>query len=203
MVIPTDPSGDTLAWGINTGSGPRTREEWSELEKSGEACRMAKEGWEGFTNEPVRSLIDGADDKTAKIWTPWTLGKIDKWTKGRCCLIGDAAHAMPPNGMGSALAFEDVALMTKLFTTPPASGSEKDTTKTYSDLFNRFQAIRQPRVEKLREGGKTAETLKQQTNPWVWAAKKWGFRGYFWWNSGVLKFGAKTEWDVEKVDLGW
>ena len=98
MVIPIDAEGKTLAWGINTTVANRTRQGWRELERSGQAARLAKANYEKIKTEPVRSLLDNADDSQAKLWAPSSLPDLPHWHTRRVCLIGDAAHALPPNG---------------------------------------------------------------------------------------------------------
>jgi 2-polyprenyl-6-methoxyphenol hydroxylase-like FAD-dependent oxidoreductase len=198
MTLPIDPLGSTLAWGINTESPERTREEWAELERSGEAARQAKSNYDGITTEPVRSLLDGADITQARVWAPYYIPDIPTWHTSRVCLIGDAAHGLPPNGLGSGLAFEDAAILTRLIVGAATTGTMAT---NYNDLFSRLEAIRRPRIEGIRKTTKTGETFKSKTGPWMWWAKQWGMRGYFWWNNGILEHAKETGYDVDKVEI--
>lgn len=195
MAIPIDAQGEQLAWGINTSVDERPRDEWRALESSGEAARLAKAGYNDITWQPVRSLLDNADEKEARIWTPYKIPDIPTWHTPRVCLIGDAAHALPPNGQGSALAFEDAAIMARLLT---ELTSDKP---SYDMMFAQFEAIRRPRIDRLRSESKKGGAIKSKTGPWVWVVKKWAFRVFFWWNSGVLRHTDETTYDVDKVEL--
>ncbi|KAL8279003.1 hypothetical protein RQP46_008672 [Phenoliferia psychrophenolica] len=193
MTIPIDAEGKTLAWGINTTAANRSRAEWRELESSGEAARLAKDNYKDITTEPVRSLLDNADDKLAKLWAPSSLPDIPTWHSSRCPLIGDAAHALPANGQGSAMAYEDAAILTRLLTSTAHS--------SFSELFARFEEIRRPRIEGLRKSSKVSGALKGQTGPWMWYFKKVAFRLFFWKNGGVLYHTGETTFDVDEVEL--
>lgn len=192
MTIPIDSEAKTLAWVINKATTDRTREGWRELEHSGEAARLAKADYDDIPTQPVRSLLDNADDTNARMWAPYSIPALPKWHTSRVCLIGDAAHGLPPNGQGSAMAFEDAAILTRLLTL--------EGTPDYEKLFSKFEAIRKPRVESLRESSK-GDLFKAKTGPWAWYLKKWVFRAFFWWNNGVLQHTKETTYDVDEVSI--
>ncbi|KAK8846893.1 hypothetical protein IAR55_005983 [Kwoniella newhampshirensis] len=194
MTIPIDADAKTLAWGITQTSKERTRDEWRDFELSGEAARLAKADFDQIRAQPVRSLLDSADESKAKVWAPYSIPELPRWHTPRVCLIGDAAHALPPNGQGSAMAFEDVAIMTRLITSKEG--------RSFEQLFERFEAIRRPRIKGIQESSRKGEAMKARTGPVGWYLKKWAFRGFFWWNSGVLKHNKETTYDVEEVDVG-
>jgi 2-polyprenyl-6-methoxyphenol hydroxylase-like FAD-dependent oxidoreductase len=196
MAIPVEPDSTTLAWVINKNLEERDREGWKELEQSGQAARVAKADYSDIDSQPVRSLLDNADDTKARLWAAYSIPPLSSWHTSRVCLIGDAAHGLPPHGgQGSAMAFEDGAILVRLL---DAQGS-----RPYSELFDRLQALRMPRVEKYRErSGSVGGSLKRKTGPWVWYLKKLAIRGFFWWNNGVLDHAKEYAYDVDKVDLG-
>lgn len=195
MTIPIDNEKKKLAWVVNKPVEERTREEWRELEWSGEAARLAKADYGDIQVQPVRSLLDNADDTTARIWAPYSIPDLPKWHTSRVCLIGDAAHGLPPNGQGSAMAFEDAAILTRMLTSTKL--------ENYDQLFCQFEAIRRPRIERLRQSSKKVSGAfkGKTTGPWAWYMKKWAFRAFFWWNNGVLQHTSETTYDVDKVDI--
>jgi hypothetical protein len=90
-------------------------------------------------------------------------------------------------------AFEDTALLTRLLITSSCSSPSDDhvttsitPTEGYERPFAMYQTIREPRGEMLRKDARGVQGLKKQSGPWVWWAKKWAIRGYFWWNGGVV-----------------
>ncbi|KAJ7473813.1 putative kynurenine 3-monooxygenase [Mycena galericulata] len=194
MTMPIDPEGTTLAWVINQSAEERSREEWRALERSGEAVRLAKADYDDIQTQPVRSLLDNADATNARLWAAYSIPDLPKWHTPRVCLIGDAAHGLPPNGaQGSAMAFEDAAILTRLLTS-------KDTT-SYDQLFRQLEAIRRPRIQRVRQLGKASGAAKAKSGRVGWYVKKWALRAFFAWNGGVLHHAERTTYDVDQVDI--
>ena len=80
----------------------------------------------------------------ANSWGYWVCNTIDapSWSDGGVGLIGDAAHAMLPfQAQGAAMAIEDAAILAPLLMTEPEAAS----------AFTRFEAMRRPRVDKVRK----------------------------------------------------
>ncbi|PVH69497.1 FAD binding domain protein [Cadophora sp. DSE1049] len=69
--------------------------------------RNAANNIKGEWGDVLRSFVDKS--KELKFYPIWTLPLGGKWYKGRCLLLGDAAHAMSPHaGEGVSMALEDV-----------------------------------------------------------------------------------------------
>ncbi|KAJ6569274.1 hypothetical protein B0H19DRAFT_1066033 [Mycena capillaripes] len=156
MTIPIHPEGKKLAWVINQSVKERSREEWRELEQS---------DYDDIQTQQVRSLLDNADEKKARVWAAGICTP-------RVCLIGDAAH-----GQGSAMAFEDAAILTRLLTS-------KDTT-SYDQLFRRFEAIRRPRLKRIRQSSKASGGAVK-------------VRAFFAWKGGVIQHAEQPTYDVDQ-----
>lgn len=188
MTIPIDPSGQQLAWGITkTVPDDKGRAGWAAYESSGAAYADAKADFDNITTEPIRSLLDNADAKTAKLWAAYSIPDLPRWHRGRVCLIGDAAHALPPNGQGSAMAFEDAALLVRLLT------DSKAMERGYEAVFGHWETVRRKRVEDVKKHSKVGGMMKSSHHPesWAWWAKTW----LFWLfitvkNRGVVQAGA-------------
>ncbi|KAK4703341.1 hypothetical protein P7C70_g2872, partial [Phenoliferia sp. Uapishka_3] len=205
MTIPINQPGTTLAWGINTTMTQEpTRKELKEMEEKGEVAKKAIGDYEGVRSQPLRSLLDGIVE--SRIWAPYSLPDLKTWHSvgGRVGLIGDAAHALPPNGQGSAMAFEDAAILSRLLLAHSKSNPESTgpTSESYRKMFEKFEEVRRPRIEGMRKKGKVGQAFKGQTSSWVWWGKKWAFRAFFWWNGGVVRFLDETRYDVDEVDIG-
>jgi len=77
-------------------------------------------------------------------WGYWVCNTIDApvWSDGGVGLIGDAAHAMLPfQAQGAAMGIEDAAILAPLLMTEPDAAS----------AFRRYEAMRRPRVDRVRK----------------------------------------------------
>ena len=204
MAIQITPAGDRLAWGIKSGNQPeRSRDEIAEMIHSGEALRLAKDEYAGIATEPIRSLLDNVDEKNVQVWAPYGLPDLPRWHARRTCLIGDAAHAMPPNGQGTGLAFEDAAYLGRLLGMHLDTGLAGAGERT-DKVFAHWQEKRQRRTADVkRVSGKwgAAPAKKVDPNGWVWWAKRWGMWAFI----SVVKRGNMSAhgfsgYDVMKED---
>ena len=133
--------------------------------------------FEGFGTsvKDILSLVEKPD-----VWALFDYPAADTYSKGKVCLVGDAAHASTPHqGAGAGMALEDAFLMGGLL-------GEANTEKGIEVAFKKFDAVRRPRTQKLvttsREAGKlydlegekvgdNLEKLSQslsQRMQWVW-----------------------------------
>ncbi|KAK4236113.1 hypothetical protein C8A03DRAFT_17209 [Achaetomium macrosporum] len=80
------------------------------------------------------------------------------WSRGRVLLLGDAAHAMPPQGESTGVAIEDGVLLAHVF-------SRRDT-RSVAQMFADYEGLRRPVINKTYD-----ETLYR------WG--KVGDRGWF------------------------
>jgi FAD-dependent urate hydroxylase len=87
----------------------------------------------------IRDLIEA----TPEVLGPWPLHELDampRWSDGRVCLLGDAAHAMSPSaGQGAAMAIEDAMVLAKCL-------------REANDPVHAFEAFereRRPRVDAI------------------------------------------------------
>ncbi|KAJ7903213.1 hypothetical protein B0H13DRAFT_2512200 [Mycena leptocephala] len=194
MTIPIDAEAKTLAWVINQPVKERSRDKWHELERSGEAVCLANADYDDIQTQPVCSLLDNADETKMRLWAAYSIPDLPTWHTPRVCLIGDMAHGLPLNsGQGSAMAFEDAAILTRLLTA-------KDM-PSYEGLFRQFEVVWQPRIKCLRQLSKVSGAAKERTGQVGWFLKKWVFWAFFAWKGGVLQHAEKPTYDVDLVDI--
>lgn len=118
-----------------------------EREPSAEALRALRaEDWrsrllELFAGDagPATELIRASEDLMAV--TPiHSIPQLPRWHRGRMLVVGDAAHApTPSSGQGASLAIEDAVVLAACLRDLPDAAT----------AFERFEAARRPRVEKI------------------------------------------------------
>jgi 2-polyprenyl-6-methoxyphenol hydroxylase-like FAD-dependent oxidoreductase len=88
--------------------------------------------------EPVRSVLGTLQTRPQALYhSPIEEVRIERWTRGRTALIGDAAHATAPVwAQGAALAAEDALVLARLL------GENKDWTTVGAE----YERLRRPRV---------------------------------------------------------
>jgi 2-polyprenyl-6-methoxyphenol hydroxylase-like FAD-dependent oxidoreductase len=112
----------------------------------------------------VPSLIQKQDDPARVVFAPVREVETPSYHRGRILLIGDAAHAFPPQlAQGAAMAIEDAVALSGLL----ADSSDVE------QVLQSYELTRRPRVESIRaavrsraisggmEGPVTTELLKQ------------------------------------------
>jgi salicylate hydroxylase len=96
--------------------------------------------WAALPSRALDAIVSAAKGS----WGYWVVNTVEapRWSDGGIGLIGDAAHAMLPfQAQGAAMAIEDAAILAPLLMTEPdAAGA-----------FRRFEAMRRPRIERVRK----------------------------------------------------
>ncbi|KAI8712262.1 hypothetical protein NCS52_01323900 [Fusarium sp. LHS14.1] len=144
----------------------------------------------------MRQLVD--DTSVVKFYPIYRLPLDRPWNKGRCLLLGDAAHAMPPHaGQGVSMALEDVFLLGRLLESEP---------KSLPDTLQKFCEIRRPRVNELASRSVENGSIRKKTGPWGLKMKEMGLwmymHGFF--AFGMNRWGSATEqmvYDIDEVPI--
>ncbi|KAK6506598.1 hypothetical protein TWF481_005056 [Arthrobotrys musiformis] len=135
----------------------------------------------------------------------WKLEMSEKWWEGRCLLLGDAAHAMPPMAQGVGLAVEDAVLLDRLLNSHIEKAKRAESGEInlkevpLEDIWQKLVKIRTPRVKKDYDrsvGG--FEGLKDKG--WLAAMLKDWLVWFFLWAIGV-KFDEAFKYDILKESL--
>ncbi|KAI9147454.1 6-hydroxynicotinate 3-monooxygenase [Paramyrothecium foliicola] len=104
----------------------------------------------------LRQVIKTTD--TVKFYPIYKLPSGGQWFKGRCLLIGDAAHAMPPHAsQGLSMALEDVFLFSKMLKTESLN---------LHDGLSAFTEKRKLRINTMLEKTERNGSIRRQTTPW-------------------------------------
>lgn len=96
--------------------------------------------WAAMPSKTLDAIVSAARGA----WGYWVCNTVDapSWSDSGIGLIGDAAHAMLPfQAQGAAMAIEDAAILAPLLMTEPDADS----------AFRRFEAMRRPRVDRVRK----------------------------------------------------
>jgi len=96
----------------------------------------------------IPELIDTAQDFF--LWPVFTLSKGGKWSTERTMLMGDAAHAMPPQGESTGIVFEDTVLFARCLSRWMELGSPG----TIKDAFDHYETLRRARIDTAFEESK-------------------------------------------------
>ncbi|KAK8071677.1 FAD/NAD(P)-binding domain-containing protein [Apiospora saccharicola] len=127
----------------------------------------------------IRPLIEMAEN--FYMWPVYTLSKDGRWSTNRCMLLGDAAHAMPPQGESTGIVFEDTVIFSRCLTRWMEKGMPGGTPK---EAFDAYEKLRKPRIaaafdesraviSSVSESGWLGHTLKTWIVPWyLWYTRR-------------------------------
>ncbi|KAL2808433.1 salicylate hydroxylase [Aspergillus granulosus] len=179
-VIPCTPSGDELFWFFSR--------ETLIPDTSDSECR---DGWEMRRREEVSNFKDILQEYVSEVQGQWgavlqeIISRTDtiqffpvyrlpsggRWTRGRCILLGDAAHAMPPHaGQGVSMALEDAFALSGLL--------RKE--GTLEEVWERYESVRRPRVEEITRKSEKNSDMRKRTGPWGLWMKEIGLSAGLW-----------------------
>ncbi|MFF0314444.1 FAD-dependent monooxygenase [Micromonospora sp. NPDC005252] len=107
----------------------------------------------GSDHPPIPAIIDASTGPIIR-WPVHDLVPPARWSRGRMCLVGDAAHAMPPHdGQSSSMALEDALVLARCLASAEDVG----------DAFVSFQQLREPRVATVAGLARRTGSLKFPT----------------------------------------
>ena len=90
---------------------------------------------------------------------------LDRWSKGRVTLLGDACHAMMPfMAQGAAMGLEDAVILSRCVGSYP----------NWIDALKHYEATRISRASKIQHGSSGNQWLRKSENPdWVYGFDAW------------------------------
>ncbi|USW47325.1 Putative FAD-binding domain, FAD/NAD(P)-binding domain superfamily [Septoria linicola] len=143
----------------------------------------------------IKPLIEKAEDFF--LWPVFTLSKEGKWSTDRVMLLGDAAHAMPPQGESTGIVFEDTVLFSRCLT----RWIEKGKPNTMKEAFDAYEKLRRPRIDSaFAESSNVVKTVSDAG--WVGhKVKTFIVPWYLWWSKDSRE--KHFVEDVTRSDLGY
>ncbi|KAL4972917.1 hypothetical protein BDW66DRAFT_169098 [Aspergillus desertorum] len=164
MVAPCTTEKDEIYWGfqreISIPDPQDTRDGWEvrgqqEVNDFRDNLHETLENGRGDWIGALRQLVDATD--VMKFYPIYRLPLGGTWSRGRCLLLGDAAHATQPHaGQGVSLAVEDAFLVSRLLADPSRSVEE---------AYASFQRIRGPRVAEIHQAAAQNAGARKKVGP--------------------------------------
>ncbi|KAI1340299.1 FAD/NAD(P)-binding domain-containing protein [Xylariaceae sp. FL0016] len=209
----SEPTRSQISMGDITGypepSG-NVRDGWKVMGEDREKLkRGVSERWSGGSLRGLAELLDRCDD-----WTLYPVYKLPPggaWNKGRVLLLGDAAHAMPPQGESTArtrkllnallpsklthrqgIAIEDGILFARLF--------ERRQSRSLEHIFSDYETLRRSEIDQHYKSANFRWESAAQDSSWLWAY----LMEWFTWGFMILqgrKMAARMGSDVRNLEL--
>lgn len=164
-MLPCTASGDEMYWFFSrevpippTGN---TRDGWEESGKK-EVASLKDNLLDVLGDGPgewldtLRQAVKVSD--VIKFYPVFKLPPMGKWTNGRCLLLGDAAHAIPPHaGQGISMVLEDVFLFSNFMAQPNLP---------IQDIVSKYEEKRRGRVDDVRKSAERNGDKRRKVSPW-------------------------------------
>jgi salicylate hydroxylase len=163
-----------------------TGESWTqECERSEVMETFA--GW----HEPLLRLL-GSSERYYK-WALYDRDPLDRWSKGRVTLLGDAAHAMLPHiGQGACMAIEDGYVLADVLSQQPDNPAE---------ALRQYERLRLPRTRRAVLEARARGKEMHLTSKWAQIKRniRFAFQHRFGGDKTGLKLSEFYEYDVAAV----
>ena len=116
-------------------------------------------GW----HRPIRDIVEATPPEAIRSLPIEELaGRLPTYRRGRCVLLGDAAHAMTPNlGQGGNQALEDAATLVALLTDPATNGLDGQIDAAVAEYDRR----RRPRTQRIARQAALLGRVLQASGP--------------------------------------
>jgi salicylate hydroxylase len=140
-------------------------------------------------------LIESANDFF--LWPVFTLNKGGKWCTGRTMLLGDAAHAMAPQGEATGIVFEDTVLFARCLMRWVELGEEGGVAVP----FTKYEDLRRARIDVAFEESQKVISAVSDSGWFGHKVKTWVIPWFLWWTSEKRQKNFIE--DVTRSDLGF
>ncbi|KAI6778296.1 uncharacterized protein J7T54_008474 [Emericellopsis cladophorae] len=117
-------------------------------------------------DEKLKTLFLNAED--IKMWRLYNHDPYEYWVRGRCALLGDAAHPMlPDQSQGACMAIEDAGALGIIF-------SDQYSHLSIGERLKLYEMERKPRATQLQEASRRARLDLNERIGWSSKADKPG-----------------------------
>ncbi|WPG98978.1 Hypothetical protein R9X50_00178000 [Acrodontium crateriforme] len=173
-----------------------SRDGWKAVGADAEKTRQELLNRFGDAKIPcIVPLIQKAQD--FYLWPVFTLSKEGKWSTDRVMLLGDAAHAMPPQGESTGIVFEDTVLFARCLT----RWIEKGKPNTMKEAFDAYEKLRRARIDVAFEESKSVVKTVSDAG-WLGHTIKTFVVPWYLWFTRAYREKHFVE-DVTTVDIGY
>jgi salicylate hydroxylase len=153
--------------------------------------------YSGAANPQIAHWIEDAEG--LYLWPVFTLSKGGKWATDRVMLIGDSAHAMPPQGESTGIVFEDGVLFARCLAKWMETRREEGV--PVKEAFDAYESLRRARIDTAFDESQSVVKTVQDT-PWLGHKIKMNVvPWYLWWTRSYRE--KHFVEDVTTCDIGY
>ncbi|KAL1793130.1 hypothetical protein ACET3X_008112 [Alternaria dauci] len=153
--------------------------------------------YSGAANPQIAHWIEDAEG--LYLWPVFTLSKGGKWATDRVMLIGDSAHAMPPQGESTGIVFEDGVLFSRCLA--KWMEDKRDRGVPVKEAFDAYESLRRARIDTAFDESQSVVKTVQDT-PWLGHKIKMNVvPWYLWWTRSYRE--KHFVEDVTTCDIGY
>ncbi|WP_261300865.1 FAD-dependent monooxygenase [Paenibacillus andongensis] len=115
------------------------------------------EGW----HHPIERAIQSTDERSILTHDIHDRNPLERWSRGRVTLLGDAAHPMLPNlGQGGAQAMEDALVLARCL-----EGISMLSLSSVTAALHSYESSRKPRTNQVARQSRRMGRIVQMSNP--------------------------------------
>ncbi|KIW87397.1 uncharacterized protein Z519_12033 [Cladophialophora bantiana CBS 173.52] len=153
-----------------------SREGW--LARSAEQERIKQDVKTRFGGSAIgflEPLMAAADHWT--LYPVYKLAPRGNWCSKRTMLLGDAAHAMPPQGESTAYALEDAILFARAMESGFDSGPD--------EVFRTYEKVRRANIDRAYQEAAFGWGTQKDCGWFTFLLRSWLTRAYLWWTASA------------------
>ncbi|KAH4219739.1 hypothetical protein HBI38_103520 [Parastagonospora nodorum] len=175
-----------------------SRDGWKAAGKDAQRIREDMlERYSGAANPLIERVIEDAED--LYLWPVFTLSKGGKWSTEKTMLIGDSAHAMPPQGESTAIVFEDGVLFARCLAKWMETRRQEGV--PVKEAFEAYEKLRRARIDTAFDESQSVVKTVQDTPWWGHVIKMNIVPWYLWWTKSYRE--QHFVEDVTSCELGY